>query len=88
MEMIIAKKKEDVISDVKISVFNIAFADSSSNARSSPLIKFFFIIRPFCCMIFPPVVCSFDVSFLFFCLDGIGLISMDLMIVFIKGIID
>ena len=38
-----SEKEEDcVIIDVKIPIFNIAFADSSSNARSSPLIKFFF----------------------------------------------
>jgi hypothetical protein len=43
-----SEKEEDcVIIDIKIPIFNIAFADSSSNARSSPLIKFFFIVFSF-----------------------------------------
>jgi hypothetical protein len=36
------EKEYAVRSDVQIAIFNIAFADSSSNARSSHLIKFFF----------------------------------------------
>src|ERR671921_621425 len=82
------EEEEDcVISEVKTPIFNIAFADSSSNARSSPLIKFFFIMLCFCCMILFSVACPCDLSFLFCRLDVIGLIIIDLMIVFIIGTI-
>ena len=82
------EEEEDcVISDVKIPIFNIAFADSSSNARSSPLIKFFFIMLCFCCMILSSVAWACDLSFLFCRLDVIGLIIIDLIIVFIIGTI-
>lgn len=81
------EEEECVISDVKIPIFNIAFADSSSNARSSPLIKFFFIMLCFCCMILSSVAWACDLSFLFCRLDVIGLIIIDLMIVFIIGTI-
>ena len=82
------EEEEDcVISEVKTPIFNIAFADSSSNARSSPLIKFFFIMLCFCCMILFSVACPCDLSFLFCRLDVIGLIIIDLIIVFIIGTI-
>ena len=81
------EEEDCVISDVKIPIFNIAFADSSSNARSSPLMKFFFIMLCFCCMILSSVAWACDLSFLFCRLDVIGLIIIDLMIVFIIGTI-
>ena len=56
-----------VIRNVKIPIFNIAFADSSSNARSSPLMKFLFIVFSFCCTFSSRVVCPCDISFFFFC---------------------